>query len=63
MGSVVSWSSMAVTLFSVSNMIDVIVVVAPFTAHFCILMLFVNMTSAPIAMGCMRLKDALFNHG
>ncbi len=60
---VVSWTSMAMTLFLVSNMIDVIVAVAPFTAPFCILMLFVSMTSAPIAMVCMWLKDLLFNHG
>ncbi len=63
MESVVSWTSMAVTLFSVSNMIDVIVAVVPFIAPFYVLMLFVNMTSAPIAMVCMRLKDVLFNDG
>ncbi len=63
MESIVSWTSMAMTLFSISNMIDVIVVVVPFTAPFCILMMFVNMTSAPIAMVCMKLKDVLFNHG
>jgi hypothetical protein len=34
-------------------MIDVIVVVAPLIAPFCILMLFVNMTSAPTTMVCM----------
>jgi hypothetical protein len=44
---VVSWISMVVTLFSISNMIDVIVVVTSFTTLFCILMLFMNMTSAP----------------
>jgi hypothetical protein len=42
-----------VILFLGSNMIDVIVVVAPFIAPFCILMLFVNMTSAPTTMVCM----------
>ncbi len=63
MESVVSWTSMAMTLFSVSNMIDVIVAVVPFTTPFYILMLFVNMTSAPITMVCMKLKDVLFNHG
>ncbi len=40
-------------LFLGSNMIDVIVAIAPFIALFCILMLYVNMTSAPIAMVCM----------
>ncbi len=54
---------LATILFSKSNMIDVIVVVVPFTAHFCIVMLYVNMTSAPIAMICMWSKDLLFNHG
>jgi hypothetical protein len=33
---VVSWTSMVVTLFLVSNMIDVIVAVVPFTTPFCI---------------------------
>ncbi len=50
---VVSWTSIAVILLLGSNMIDVIVVVAPFIALFCILMLFVNVTSAPPTMVCM----------
>jgi hypothetical protein len=60
---VVSWTSMVVTLFLVSNMIDVIVAIQPFIAFFCMLMLFMNMTNALMAMVCMWLKDLLFNHG
>jgi len=60
---IVNWTSMVTILFFKSNMIDVIVAVAPFIAHFCIVMLYVNMTSAPITMICMWLKDLLFNHG
>ncbi len=60
---VVSWTSMRVTLFLVSNMIDFIVASRPFIAPFCILMLSLNMTNAPMAMVCMWLKDLLFNHG
>jgi hypothetical protein len=54
---------MVVTLFLVSNMIDFIVAIRPFIAPFCILMLSMNMTNAPMAMVCMWLKDLLFNHG
>ncbi len=50
---VVSWTSMVMTLFLVSNMIDFIIAIMPFIAHFCILMLFMNMTNAPMAMVCM----------
>jgi hypothetical protein len=32
---VVSWTSMAMILFSKSNMIDVTIAVAPFTTPFC----------------------------
>jgi hypothetical protein len=50
---VVNWTSMATILFLRSIMIDVIVAITPFTTHFFIMMLYVNMTSAPIAMICM----------
>ncbi len=60
---VVSWTSVTMILFLGSNMIYVIIVVAPFIAPFCILMLSVNITSAPTSMVRMWLKDLLFNHG
>jgi len=60
---VVNWTSMATILFSKSNMIDVIIAVAPFTTHFYIVMLYVNMANALTTMICMWLKDLLFNHG
>ncbi len=59
----VSWTSMVMILFLVSNMIDVIVAIRPFIAPFCKLMLSMNMTNAPMAMVCMWLKDLLFHHG
>jgi hypothetical protein len=37
---VVGWISMAIVLFLRSNMIDVIVAIAPFTTPFCVVMLF-----------------------
>ncbi len=60
---VASWTSMAMTLFLVSNMIDFIVAVRSFIIHFCILMLSMNMKNAPMAMVCMWLEDLFFNHG